>query len=89
MTTMLQIENLHVRVAGREILKGVSLAVNAGEMHAIMGPNGAGKSTLGNVLAATAFLHGLCVEDLSAPELNHRDPDYQLLITVAATKGTS
>jgi Fe-S cluster assembly ATP-binding protein len=48
---MLKIENLHVRVAGRDILKGLSLDVNAGEVHAIMGPNGAGKSTLGNVLA--------------------------------------
>ena len=48
---MLHIENLHVRVAGKDILKGLSLAVNAGEVHAIMGPNGAGKSTLGNVLA--------------------------------------
>ncbi len=48
---MLKIENLHVRVAGKEILKGLSLSVNAGEVHAIMGPNGAGKSTLGNILA--------------------------------------
>ncbi|HST28402.1 MAG TPA: Fe-S cluster assembly ATPase SufC, partial [Rudaea sp.] len=46
-----KIDNLHVRVAGREILKGLSLEVNPGEVHAIMGPNGAGKSTLGYVLA--------------------------------------
>ncbi|HEY0662875.1 MAG TPA: Fe-S cluster assembly ATPase SufC [Lysobacter sp.] len=48
---MLKIENLHVRVAGREILKGLSLDVQPGQVHAIMGPNGAGKSTLGHVLA--------------------------------------
>ena len=48
---MLTIDNLHVRVAGKEILKGLSLQVNAGEVPARMGPNGAGKSTLGNVLA--------------------------------------
>lgn len=48
---MLKIENLHVSVAGKEILKGLSLDVHAGQVHAIMGPNGAGKSTLGNILA--------------------------------------
>jgi len=47
---LLRIENLHATVAGKPILKGLSLAVNAGEVHAIMGPNGAGKSTLGYVL---------------------------------------
>ena len=48
---MLKIQNLHASVAGKEILKGLSLEVKAGEVHAIMGPNGAGKSTLGNILA--------------------------------------
>ena len=48
---MLKIDNLHVRVAGRDILKGLSLEVAPGQVHAIMGPNGAGKSTLGNVIA--------------------------------------
>lgn len=48
---MLKINNLHVSIDNKEILKGFSLEVNKGEIHAIMGPNGTGKSTLGNVLA--------------------------------------
>ena len=48
---MLKINNLHVSINGKEIIKGLNLQVNAGEVHAIMGPNGTGKSTLANILA--------------------------------------
>ena len=76
--SMLSVNNLHVRVGEAEIIRGLSLAVPAGEVHAIMGPNGAGKSTLSYTLAGrggyevtggSATLNG---EDLLALEPNER-----------------
>ncbi|MCX2718630.1 Fe-S cluster assembly ATPase SufC [Lentiprolixibacter aurantiacus] len=73
---MLKIVNLHAGVEGNEILKGIDLEVNAGEVHAIMGPNGSGKSTLASVIAGKeefevtegqVLLNGEDLED-SAPE---------------------
>ena len=52
---MLSIKNLHAGIEGKEILKGINLDINAGEVHAIMGPNGSGKSTLASVLAGREY----------------------------------
>ena len=49
--SMLEIDDLHVTVGGKEILKGITLSIPAGEVHAVMGPNGSGKSTLSYTLA--------------------------------------
>jgi Fe-S cluster assembly ATP-binding protein len=75
---MLSIENLHVSIGDKEIIKGLSLQVPAGEVHAVMGPNGAGKSTLSYTLAGRAgyeVTEGMATldgEDLLALEPNER-----------------
>ena len=74
---MLEIKNLHVSIDGKEILKGLNLNVNDGEIHAIMGPNGSGKSTLSSVIAGnedyevtkgSIFYKDENIEDLSPDE---------------------
>jgi Fe-S cluster assembly ATP-binding protein len=67
--TLLELKNLRVSIDGKEILKGIDLSVNAGEVHAIMGPNGSGKSTLAQVLA------GREEYEVTAGEVRYRGHD--------------
>jgi len=78
---MLKIKDLHASVADKEILKGIDLTVNAGEVHAIMGPNGSGKSTLASVIAGkeefevtkgSVELDGEDLEDYAPEERAHK-----------------
>ncbi|MCK8523648.1 Fe-S cluster assembly ATPase SufC [Aquimarina sp. D1M17] len=78
---MLEIKDLHANVEGKEILKGLNLKVNAGEIHAVMGPNGAGKSTLANIIAGKEeyevtdgdiLLNGDDIEELGPEERAHK-----------------
>ncbi|MDR3140569.1 MAG: Fe-S cluster assembly ATPase SufC [Tannerellaceae bacterium] len=78
---MLEIKNLHAGINGKEILKGINLSINKGEIHAIMGPNGSGKSTLSSVLTGhpdfevtegTVFYEGKDLLELS-PEDRSRE----------------
>src|SRR5437868_15518087 len=72
----LEIQNLHVRIEEREILKGVNLKVSKGETHALMGPNGSGKSTLANTIMGNPNYEVTeCQLLVHGEEISEADPD--------------
>jgi Fe-S cluster assembly ATP-binding protein len=79
---MLKIRDLHVSINGKEILKGINLDVNAGEVHAVMGPNGTGKSTLASVIA------GRDVFDVDSGEILYNGKDlFDMPVEQRASEG--
>ncbi|MDB4016378.1 ATP-binding cassette domain-containing protein, partial [Flavobacteriaceae bacterium] len=73
---MLTVKDLHASVEGKEILKGINLQVNPGEVHAIMGPNGSGKSTLASVIAGNEdYEVSLGEISLNGQELSEADAE--------------
>ena len=85
---MLSIQNLKAKIDNKEILKGLNLKINAGEVHAIMGPNGSGKSTLSNILSGKKGYEIEGVVDFNNENLKIEIKDYYFSNVVAKSSKT-